>query len=186
MSPSETDNRNKNHPSTPVRPPAVVVVCCSLRNQGTSPVRRSPRNHHAGSPRAASFVAGARRSPAVAPPRPCPRNFTLAEDEVMNNCWLEHLPISSEERDMAFADFCQFIKLKTGMDTTRDVNSLYSCFMHLVKHGVPTGMPRCPEQVRCAKRIYQLILKKAGGFDSAVVEPEPLSIENGTHEEGSN
>lgn len=174
MSPSETENRSENHPSTPVRPPAVVVV------------RRSPRNHEASTPArsAARFVAGTRRSPPVAY-RSRPRNFTPDEDEVMNDVWEEHLPISGEERDLAYADFCQLIKMKTGEDTTRDVNSLYRRFMRLVKYGVPTGNPRCPVQVRRAKRIHQLILEKAGGFDGGAVEPEALSIENGTQEEAS-
>lgn len=72
-------------------------------------MRRSPRNHVA-SPPAAHYVAEARRF-LPGNTSSCPRNFT-------HDCWLEHLPNSSDERDLAIADFCQLIKLKTGCDTT--------------------------------------------------------------------
>lgn len=48
---------------------------------------------------------------------------------------------------------------------------------------MPTGNPRCPEQVRHAKRINELILEKAGSFDGGAVQPEALLIKNGTMNE---
>ena len=96
MTMPESKNRNensKNHPSTPARPPAVVVV------------RRSPRINNQRAIQPACHVTGRRTSPPRS--RVCGINFTEEEDELLSDVMETHLPISADQRDLDAAEFCQ-------------------------------------------------------------------------------
>ena len=81
----------------------------------------------------------------------------------------QHLPIGLEEWEAVLREH-----IETWPESGRDTTSIRRKFNQLANKKVPTGDPRCPPQVKEAKRILYLIKQKADveDFDSEDEEEE--------------
>ena len=89
---------------------------------------------------------------ARAPQRQRGGNYSKQEKNILLDIIEKHLPVGNAMWDVVYNDF-----ERSMPGTTRDVKSIRECYRRMINSKMPTGDPRCPTDIRRAKRIQYAI-----------------------------